>query len=35
MRETAEHSEAERRFYVRHGHWPEQAKVVFDRADII
>jgi hypothetical protein len=25
MRETAEHSEDERRFYVRHGHWPERA----------
>jgi hypothetical protein len=25
MRETSWHSEVERRFYVRHRHWPEQA----------
>ena len=25
MRETGEHSEDEYKFYVRHGHWPEQA----------
>lgn len=23
MRETAEHSEDEYKFYLRHGHWPE------------
>lgn len=27
MRETSEHSEDERRFYVHHGHWPAEESI--------